>query len=57
MSNICVSAILGDILNGGGDVVAEPDDVLPVVRHAVAEVHEVVEIHGVVLGLAHPEPD
>ena len=32
-------------------MVAEPDDVLPVVRHAVAEVHEVVEIHGIVHGL------
>ena len=38
-------------------MVAEPDDVLPVVRHAVAEVHEVVEIHGVVLGLTDLELD
>ena len=29
----------------------QPHDVLPVVRHAVAEVHQVVEVHGVVLGL------
>ena len=54
--SLSVSPVLGDILYGGGDVLAEPDDVLPVVRHAVAEVHEVVEIHRVVLGLTHGEP-
>ena len=26
-------------------------------RCGVPEVHEVVEVHGVVLGLGHPEPD
>ena len=36
---------------------AHPDDVLPVVRHAVAEVHQVVEVHGVVLGLTDLELD
>ena len=36
---------------------AEPDDVLPVVRHAVAEVHQVVEVHGVVLRLTDLELD
>ena len=35
----------------------QPHDVLPVVRHAVAEVHQVVEVHGVVLGLTDLELD
>ena len=34
-----------------------PHDILPVIRHGVAEVHEVVEVHGVVLGLGHAEPE
>ena len=38
-------------------IFALPHDILPVIGHGVAEVHEVVEIHGVVLGLRHAEPE
>ena len=35
---------------------ALPHNVFPVIRHRVAEIHEVVKVHRVVLGLGHTEP-
>ena len=49
--------VAGDVADGGGELAAELDHVLPVVRHGVGEVHEVVDVDGVLLGGDHPETD
>ena len=41
----------GDVLHGGGEEVSERRELLLVVLHRLGEVHQVVEVHGVVLGL------
>ena len=41
----------GDVLHGGGEEVAEGGELLLVVLHGLGEVHEVVEVDWVVLGL------
>ena len=41
----------GDVLHGGGEEVSEGGELLLVVLHRLGEVHEVVEVHRVVLRL------
>ena len=41
----------GDVLHGGGEEVSERRELLLVVLHRLGEVHEVVEVNRVVLGL------
>ena len=47
--------VAGDVADGGGELAAQLDHVLAVVRHGVREIHEVVDVDGVLLGGRHPE--
>ena len=45
----------GDVLHGCGEEVAEGRELLLVVLHRLGQVHEVVQVHGVILGLGVEE--
>ena len=45
----------GDVLHGCGEEVAEGGELLLVILHGLGQVHEVVEVHRVILGLGVEE--